>query len=148
MTTPIGREALPWNLGFALSQLGSRVRQEFVTGLAPWQLRPAHYGVLVGLAALGSPSQRDLASAIGIDDGDLVGFLDTLEQRGFVQRVRDPADRRRHVLGLTAAGQELLRDLDQVAERVVDAFFVPLDEAERAQLEVLLSKLWDASAPP
>jgi MarR family transcriptional regulator, lower aerobic nicotinate degradation pathway regulator len=134
-----------WNLGFALSQLGYRARQAFLAALAPWELRPAHYGTLVYLAALGPCSQRELASATGIDRGDLVGFLDTLEEHGLAARRRDPADRRRYAVALTAAGRDLLRELNDVAAGVNDAFFAPLDASERAHLESLLKKLWEAS---
>jgi DNA-binding MarR family transcriptional regulator len=138
------RERPLWNLGFALSQLGYRSRQAFLAALAPWGLRPAHYGTLVYLAALGPCSQRELSSATGIDRGDLVGFLDTLEERGLAERRRDPADRRRYAVGLTAVGRDLLQELNEVAEGVNDAFFTPLDASEREQLETLLAKLWDA----
>lgn len=143
----MGTAPLPpqWNTGFALSQLGYRLRQVFKTALTPQGLRPVHYGILVGLAATGSVSQRELAGATGIDRGDLVRVLDTLEHKGLAKRVRDPGDRRRYLVGLTVEGDRLVRELRTVAEHVNDHFLAPLDETERTQLEALLVKLWRAT---
>jgi DNA-binding MarR family transcriptional regulator len=44
----------------------------------------------------------DLATAVGLSPGAVTTALDRLEQRGFVKRTRDPEDRRRVTLQLTA----------------------------------------------
>ena len=52
-------------------------------------------------------SQLELSRRLNLDPTIVVGLLDELEERGLVNRVRDPADRRRHLLELTAAGRKL-----------------------------------------
>jgi DNA-binding MarR family transcriptional regulator len=52
-------------------------------------------------------TQAALAQAIGADKTRIIGVLDELQQRDLIVRTPDPADRRAHLLGITAAGREL-----------------------------------------
>jgi MarR family transcriptional regulator, lower aerobic nicotinate degradation pathway regulator len=70
-----------------------------------------------------------------------VGLLDELEQRGMIDRRRDPADRRRHVVKLTAEGKKYLARLRALHESVDDEMLSPLTTEERAQLHSLLHRL-------
>ena len=53
-------------------------------------------------------------------------------------RRRDPADRRRNVLGLTATGRKLHRRAVDAAAAAEAAFLAPLSAAERKELQGLL----------
>jgi MarR family transcriptional regulator, lower aerobic nicotinate degradation pathway regulator len=58
-----------------------------------------------------------------------------------VQRVRDPDDRRRQRVGLTAAGRTLARQLQDVAQRSQEEFLQVLSASERETLIALLQRL-------
>ena len=71
----------------------------------------------------------------------MVAVLDDLERRGFVERRRDDADRRRNVLSLTPAGREALREVDVQLDSAQDVILAPLDGEEREQLRELLTRV-------
>jgi DNA-binding MarR family transcriptional regulator len=132
--------------GFLLARVGGESRRRWAHSLATLGLRPSHYGVLMAVAELGPISQRSLSDVIGADPRNVVGLVDFLEQRGLLERGRDPDDRRRHGVRLTPAGVETLERLRDVGAAVEEEFLSALDEAERARLHELLLKLLPAAA--
>src|ERR671925_1509231 len=56
----------------------------------------------------GRRSQQDLCIAMHLDPNNCVLLLNELEGAGYVERRRDPADRRRHIVEITAAGREAM----------------------------------------
>jgi DNA-binding MarR family transcriptional regulator len=64
----------------------------------------------------------------------LVTLLNPLEADGLVARERDPADRRRHLVTLTRAGEKQLASASRAQKDTEDALFASLDQHEREQL--------------
>jgi DNA-binding MarR family transcriptional regulator len=132
--------------GFLLARVGGESRRRWAQSLGTLGLRPSHYSVLMALAELGPISQRSLSDVIGADPRNVVGLVDLLEERGLLERGRDPDDRRRHGVRLTAAGVDTLTRLRRVGAAVEEEFLSALDEAERTRLHELLLKLLPAAA--
>jgi DNA-binding MarR family transcriptional regulator len=141
-TRPPSLLALPSYLAGNVARIGHRL---LLGALAENELRLAHFAVLVGLSDFGPLAQHELADRLDINRSHLVGYVDHIEQRGLVRRDRDPADRRRQRVALTAAGRALLRDLRPVAERSQAEFLQVLSKSERQTLLVLLRRVLDAS---
>jgi DNA-binding MarR family transcriptional regulator len=89
----------------------------------------------------GPASQAALGRRTGIYLSDLVGALNDLETAGYVQRSPDPADRRRNVVAVTAAGRERAGELTVRVEAIQDDLLAPLSGEERARFAGLLRRL-------
>jgi len=70
-------------------------------------------------------------------------LVDALEERGILERRRNPTDRRLHALHLTEAGHQLLRRIGKAARAHNDAICRTLDPTERDQLRALLTRIAD-----
>lgn len=93
--------------------------------------------VLTVLAEENPMTQQALDQRLGIDR---TAIVDRLEQHGFVERRRSPADRRAYLLAPTAKGDEApqrgARAVNTAERKLLDA----LDEGERHRLTGLLGQ--------
>jgi DNA-binding MarR family transcriptional regulator len=129
------------DLAYLLVQLGFHVAGRFTDQLAPLGLEPRHFGMLTRLAANEGKSQQAIGELMGLNATRMVFLVDELEQRGLVERRRNPADRRSYALYLTEQGRAKLRD----GQRASTGLGVgsSLTAAERRQLTTLLRRLAD-----
>lgn len=126
---------------FLLAQLGAHAARRFAERVAELDLTPPQVGLLRAVAAGPGRSQQELAQHLSTPPTRLVGLVDGLEQRGVLQRRRNPADRRLYAVYLTDAGNTLLKEIGRVARAHEDAMLAALDDAERAQLHPLLARI-------
>jgi DNA-binding MarR family transcriptional regulator len=125
--------------GFLLARLGLSFKSRALARLDEAGFDPYDYSLLAILAEGARQAQATIAGALALDPSRLVALLDSLEERGLVERVRDPEDRRRHVVSITADGKRELSRLRAMVKELENEFFAPLDAEMREQLhEVLL----------
>lgn len=84
--------------------------------------------------------QQELAEALCMDANNVVLLLNELEDLGYATRQRDPLDRRRHVVELTATGRSALEGAERAQELVEDDVLRALDEHDRKVLWELLTR--------
>ncbi len=132
---------------FLLKRLGMAAKEHSLEAYEEAALHPYHHGILAVLAEGSRETQGAIAEALGYDKGQLVGLLDELESAGLVERRRDPLDRRRHVVQMTAAGRKAHERLRRLSQRLEDEFLASLDEAERRELHTLLLRLAERHLP-
>lgn len=85
--------------------------------------------------------QHELAVACGLDPSTLVALIDSLEQRGWLERKRDPSDRRAHLVSATALGVALFHRARPLAQRAEAEQMQALSPTEQRRLLQLLRKL-------
>ncbi|MGH3424519.1 MAG: MarR family winged helix-turn-helix transcriptional regulator [Nocardioidaceae bacterium] len=108
-----------------------------------WQLlpegsHPKHFAVLEMLDATRFGSQLELAEALCVNRTIMVSIVDQLAEDGYVERRRNPEDRRRYLLELSAAGRSHLAALRARAGDGNQLLTAPLSTAEVAGLNDLL----------
>ncbi|MET7282309.1 MarR family winged helix-turn-helix transcriptional regulator [Kribbella sp. NPDC005582] len=105
-------------------------------GLTLWE-----YAALAELTDQGAVAQNVLAAGLGIDTSDMVRLMDELIAKELVARDRDPADRRRYRIGLTAKGRRAVVTARKVIAEVEQVTLQPLSATERATLLALAAKV-------
>ena len=124
-----------------LSRANARAQALLHEAFAAEGVRGYHVRLLAALDEHGPASQADLGRSTGIDRSDVVATLDDLVGWRLARRDPDPADRRRNIVTITAAGTRRLERLDRVLDGVQEAVLSPLTVTERRTLVRLLTKL-------
>ncbi|WP_330230348.1 MarR family transcriptional regulator [Nocardia sp. NBC_00508] len=104
------------------------------------------YAILAGLTEYGPLSQAELCRRLGIDRGDAVSALNSMEREGVTRRIPDPTDGRRNIVEITSTGTKVLLELDAVVNAAQNELLRNLTEQEQAQLNALLLRLIDVPA--
>ena len=88
---------------FLLKRLGMTAKERSFAAYNEAGLHPYHHAILAVLDEGSLATQGAIADTLGYDKGQLVGLLDELEDAGLIERRRDPADRRRQLVQMTAS---------------------------------------------
>jgi DNA-binding MarR family transcriptional regulator len=136
---PPARYVLDEQIGFLLRKATQRHIAIFA-GLLP-ELTPTQFAALAKLCELGPTSQNALGRATAMDAATVKGVVDRLRQKGLVENVAEPADRRRIVLTPTPAGLASFTALSNAARQITDETLAPLAADERRKLCDLLQKI-------
>jgi DNA-binding MarR family transcriptional regulator len=127
--------------GFLLARLGFSFKAQALAQFEQAGFDAYHYSVLAILGEGAQETQATIADAAMLDPSRLVSLLDSLEERGLIERQRDPHDRRRHVVSITAAGKRQLLRLRGIVQELEDEFLQPLDANGRETFHALLLQL-------
>lgn len=87
----------------------------------------------------------EVAKAYGVTLPAVTHIVDRLEEKAFLQRTDDPADRRVYVLELTKAGRALVQELHGLQMRGVEAVLRRMSAEDRQRVIKGLEALVDAA---
>ena len=121
-------------LGYALKRAQLKLYEDFLKCVAPLQLTPAQFSVLLLLEKNPGRNQTEVAGALGILRPNFVAMLDGLESRGLCARTRSATDRRSHVLSLTEKGRAVLARAKKLVAKHEARLSALLGPADRAAL--------------
>lgn len=145
--TPRQDFPLAGHTGVLLHKAGLLIQEEVDQALAAQGFRVRTFMVLAALAGGAELSQQDLSRVVNLDPTTMVALIDELEQAGQVERRRNPADRRRYILGLTEVGRRAMAEAEVVANEAERAFFARLPEGRRELLHDMLGTLLENRWP-
>lgn len=137
-TTPARLRALP---SWVLNQAAIAANRLTDRALANTGSHRYHFAMLAALDEFGPSSQADLGRCTAIDRSDVAAAVNTLVERGFVRRTRDPADGRRNVVTLAAAGKDHLEHLSDLLAEAQAELLRALSATESRTVIELLSRV-------
>ena len=117
--------------------LTRRIYRRATEDVLGMKLKP--YLLLANLRDGGLP-QSELCTSMHLDPNNCVLMLNDLEAAGHVERRRDPADRRRHIVEMTQEGQKALAAADRAVESLEEDVLGALSPEEREVLRSLLDR--------
>ena len=117
--------------------LTRRIYRRATEDVLGMKLKP--YLLLANLRDGGLP-QSELCTSMHLDPNNCVLMLNDLEAAGHVERRRDPADRRRHIVEMTQAGRKALAAADRAVESLEEDVLGALSPEEREALRGLLAR--------
>lgn len=132
------------SLAGRLVRLGALFVQAMERVAAPHDLSANEYVILCVLRANGAPYMlppKAINPLMDLTSGGKTNILHSLEERGLIERLPDPTDRRGVLIRLTPAAVKIIDGA--VAEHVAEEhrMIAALAPKERATLQELLSKL-------
>jgi DNA-binding MarR family transcriptional regulator len=129
-------------LGYTLKRAQLKIFEDFLRCMAPLQLTPAQFSVLLLLDRNPGRNQTEIANTLGILRPNFVAMLDGLESRDLCARMRSVNDRRSHQLVLTDKGKAVLaRAKKLVAAKHEARLNALLGPDNRAALVGMLTRL-------
>jgi DNA-binding MarR family transcriptional regulator len=99
------------------------------------------YSVLVALDRSAIRTQAALAEAIGADKTRIIAILDELQDKGLIERVADPEDRRARLLAITKEGRRLKDAVQTEIQRGEERWLGTLSGPDRATFLRVLQEL-------
>jgi len=93
-------------------------------------------------------TQQELESGLVMDANSVVLILNELEAKQFSIRRRDPQDRRRHIVEVTAAGRRALERADKEREGLEAEMLANFSPEERRSLRKLVERVLENLLQP
>ncbi len=126
-------------MGYLLVETALLIRQRTDAALGDLGLSSRAFGVLSSIREIPASDQLSLSRARRLDPATLVKILDGLQNRGLIERVQDPDDRRRNRLRVTEAGFRAAEAGREIVARVEREIFPLASGEEMAALRRTLA---------
>lgn len=129
--------------GYLLRTVSNAVSQEFARRVTSQGVTVAEWAMLRSLYDCDGMAPSALAQKMSMTKGAISKLADRLLEKGLIERVGSPDDKRRLSLSLSTAGREQVPLLADLADENDAAFFGILTPAEQGRLRDVLRALID-----
>jgi DNA-binding MarR family transcriptional regulator len=85
-----------------------------------------------------------LAEMLDVSLSNGTGLIDRVEERGFVERIRVPSDRRMVMVRLTPVGRQMLDEIETIREQVLRRVLDKLDARQLSGVATAMADLREA----
>jgi DNA-binding MarR family transcriptional regulator len=129
-------------LGYNARRAALAILEVLGPGLAAYDLRPVDFSVLSLITHNPGITSRQLCGKLGILPPNVVGMVNSFEERRLISRSPYPGDRRAMGLHLTAAGEKLMREAERTVARIEGEVAFGLTPLQRRTLIGLLKRIY------
>src|SRR3954471_15849577 len=129
------------SLGYLVKHTQRLMHDRIEVAFASQGITFQHWVVLMHLRDGLATTTAGLCQELRHDSGAMTRLIDQLEERGFIGRRRQEADRRIVDLELTAAGRKMVESLIPLAVETLNGALSGFTKAEVQQLQGLLRKI-------
>jgi DNA-binding MarR family transcriptional regulator len=133
-------DVLEQSVGRILRQSRSPRFADAIRQRAGIRLDRAHYSVLVRLGSLAPVRLSDLAQDLGVDVSTVSRQVQSLEQKGLVDRGPDPDDGRAVRLELTRKGKAVMRKMQAAWQETIAGVLVDWKPDDIREFAALLAR--------
>lgn len=133
--------SLDGNLVIALSRALQTIHRQSEILFRQRGITMAQFAVLEALLNKGDCSVGTLVEAVLSTSGNMTVVIRNLEQAGYVERKKNPEDKRSYVICLTNDGKSLIEEVFVQHMKFVQEVLSPIHESEKESIIHLLKKL-------
>ena len=132
---------LDTKIGYLLRRAQSASQQEFISIFTEQKIAPGQYSVLKIISLNPGISQKELSTALNLDQSTLVPILNHLQKHKWIYRKRSKMDARIFALYATASGEKKLTILNKLIDQHEKAITNGLKRSEKKALVSLLYRI-------
>jgi DNA-binding MarR family transcriptional regulator len=138
-------EALNSIFHYVMDRACEQLTREINLVLKQLNITNRHFLVMVVIRESGNVIQQDVATLLTLNQNVILQLMDDLEQFALATRVRNPKNRRQHLLGLTPKGEKTLTRAQKLVDEVYDKC-LPMSAHKRREFGEMLAQA--RCAPP
>lgn len=129
------------SLGHLLNKLSLNIKQKLEEKLKDKNITVHQFGILLLISKRTTLTQKEIAMQTNGDEPATARLMNRLEEKGYIERISDPQDKRKKLVSLTTEGKRLSEILLPHANAINAQFSAVLSPEEKETLLTLLNKL-------
>jgi MarR family transcriptional regulator, organic hydroperoxide resistance regulator len=126
-----------------LHAVGATTKRQAREVMAAYDITPPQCEALLVLKEFGGLAMGELCSKVGSACSTATDLIDRMERNGYVERVRDTADRRVIRLRITVKGEEVIEKVQSASRSNLANQLTSMDQADKERLIQALEQLND-----